>query len=354
MRVPVLDQNRTPLMPTTPARARRLLAQGKAKAYRNKLGLFCLLLKRTVEPNNQPIAVGIDPGSKFEGFSVVGTKDTVLNGMSEAPTHVKKAVEQRRTMRRARRHRKCRRRPVRFNNRLRNKETLPPSTFARWNAKLRILKQLVKILPITDVVVEDVKAITKKGQRRWNVNFSPLEQGKAWFYEQIRMLDLNLHTRAGFETKELRERFGVHKISEKGEKVFTAHAVDAWVLAADITGASHPTERGLFYWVPIRLHRRQLHRLQPSKGGVRKSYGSTRSWGFKRGTLVEHQHPKFNFTYIGGMQRTRERVSLHCIKSGTRLTQHAKRADLRTKTTIAWRPQFLPSLKGGGFLEVNL
>lgn len=67
MRVPVLDTHRNTLMPTTPKRARLLLKQGKARPYWNKLGIFCIILTYDVEPDNQPLAVGIDPGSSFEG-----------------------------------------------------------------------------------------------------------------------------------------------------------------------------------------------------------------------------------------------------------------------------------------------
>ena len=350
MRIPVLDKNLKPLMPTTPARARLLLSHGKAKAYRNKLGIFCIILKEEIEPDNQQIAVGVDPGSHFEGFSVVGTQDTILNGMSEAPRHIKDAVKQRRIMRRSRRHRKLRRRPARFNNRQRNKKTLPPSTFARWNAKVRILKQLAKIIPITDVVVEDVKATTHKGQRRWNINFSPIEHGKEWFYDQIQKMNVNLHTIEGFETMRLREIFRLKKTSSKAKQTFDSHAVDAWVMAADITGAEQPTEKGLFYWIPIRLHRRRLHYLQPSKGSKRKPYGSTRSYGLKRGTLIEHI--KYGIAYIGGMQQKIERVSLHNIKTGKRLTQNAKLHDLQILTTISWRAQFLTINNGTSLRKV--
>ncbi|MDD3934601.1 RRXRR domain-containing protein [Methanoculleus sp. UBA303] len=335
MRVPVMDTHRTPLMPTTPTRARLLLKQGKAKPYWNKLGIFCIILTYTVEPDNRSLVVGIDPGSSFEGWSVVGTKETVLNGMSEAPKHVKKAVEVRRTMRRARRHRKCWRRPARFNNRSRNKEALPPSTFARWNAKIRILEQLRKVLPITDVVVEDVAAGTKKNCTWWNTNFSPLEVGKQWFYRTIRDRGLDLHLHAGYETKELRERFGLKKTRQKSKQVFAAHAVDAWVMAADVSGAEHPTERGLYYWAPIRFFRRQLHRLQPEKGGNRKPYGGTRSLGFSRGTLV--RHIKHGLTYLGGTLKGR--VSLHSAVTGKRVTQNAKVEDCTILTRIAWRTQ---------------
>ena len=112
-------------MPCTPAKARHLFKSGKAKPKRNKLGLFYVQLCYEQEPDNQPLVVGVDPGSKFEGFSVVGTLDTVTNLMVEAPEHVKEAVETRRTMRRARRFRKWRR-PKRFDNRLNRKERLPP------------------------------------------------------------------------------------------------------------------------------------------------------------------------------------------------------------------------------------
>ena len=352
MRIPVLDKNLKPLMPTTPARARLLLKQGKAKAYRNKLGVFCIILKEDVASDNQQIALGIDPGSHFEGFSVVGTQDTILNGMSEAPRHVKDVVEQRRIMRRGRRHRNCRRRPARFNNRQRNKKTLPPSTYARWNAKLRIMKQLMKVIPISDVVVEDVRAVTKKGAKHWNINFSPIEHGKEWFYDQIQKLNVNLHTIQGFETMRLREIFDLKKTKQKSKRNFRSHAVDAWVMAADITGAEQPTERGVFYWIPIRLHRRQLHRLQASKGGDRKPYGGTQSHGLKRGTLVDHV--KHGLTYIGGMQQKIERVSLHNIDAGKRLTQNAKLPDLRVLTTISWRAQFLPATSSGVSLRKPL
>jgi len=344
MRVPVLDTNRVPLMPTTQKRARILLNSGKASAYWNKLGMFCIILKREVLPNNQLLVAGCDPGSSFEGWSVVGTRDTVLNGMSEATTHVKKAVEQRRTMRRARRHRNCRRRPSRFQNRLRNKNTLPPSTHARWNAKLRIIKILQKCLPITVVVVEDVAARTWKGKGVWkhNTNFSAIEQGKLWFYRNITDNGLELHTCKGHETKDLRNQFKLGKTRQKDKRTFVSHAVDAWVLAASISGAKYPTSKDLVYWSPIRLHRRQLQRLEPQKGGKRPDYGGTRSLGISRGVLVCHK--KFGLTYIGG--NSNGKVSLHNYRGGKRLTQSANPKDLTILTRIAWRTQMYPEVTG--------
>src|SRR5262249_52271646 len=151
--------------------------------------------------------VGVDPGSRYEGYSVVGTKETVLNLMVEAPTHVKQAVKTRRTMRRARRFRKWRR-PARNQNRLAREHRLPPSTRSRWEAKARVVAQLQRILPFLDVVVEDVQAKTRPGQgRRWNAAFSPVQVGKAHLYALLRALGVTLHLREGWQTKALRDQY---------------------------------------------------------------------------------------------------------------------------------------------------
>jgi hypothetical protein len=34
-------------------------------------------------------------------------------------------------------------------------------------------KKLKKIFPVTDFVVEDIKARTPKGKKKWNISFSP-------------------------------------------------------------------------------------------------------------------------------------------------------------------------------------
>ncbi|MHB8596204.1 MAG: RRXRR domain-containing protein [Ktedonobacteraceae bacterium] len=162
MRIPVVDSRGMPLMPCTPSKARHLLKEGKAHPKRNKVGLFYLQLTYAQEPDNQPLVVGVDPGSSFEGYSVVGTKDTVLNLMVEAPTHVNDAVEARRTMRRARRFRKWKR-PCRSNNRLNRKKRIAPSTRSRWEAKARVVTHLMTILPLSCVVVEDVQTTTNRG-----------------------------------------------------------------------------------------------------------------------------------------------------------------------------------------------
>lgn len=322
-------------MPCTPGKARLLFKNGKAKPKWNKLGLFYVQLTYEQAPENQPLVVGIDPGSKFEGFSVVGRKETTLNLMVEAPDHVKNAVEVRRTMRRARRQRKWRR-PTRFQNRLNRKQRIPPSTRSRWEAKARIVAHLRKVLPLTDAAVEDVQAQARPGKKRkWNAAFSPIQVGKEHLYRLLREMGLIVHLQQGWQTKALREQYGLKKTTSKSKQSFDSHAVDAWVLAASISGAEQPTCRRLWYVIPARLHRRQLHRLQASKGGERKPYGGTRSLGLKRGTLV--RHPKYGWCCLGGFDRKRQTISLHAYRTNKRLTQGAKGKDCRTLTWVAWR-----------------
>jgi RRXRR protein len=335
-------------MPCTTAKARHLLKEGKAKPRRNKLGLFYVQLCYEQEPANQSLVVGIDPGSKFEGFSVVGSRDTVTNLMVEAPDHVKCAVATRRSMRRARRFRKWRR-PKRFANRIKRKNRLPPSTRSRWEAKGRIVTHLKQIMPLTDAVVEDVQAVTRKGAgSKWNQTFSPVQVGKEHLYALLREMGLAVHLREGWQTKELREQFGLKKSTNKAKTSFDSHAVDSWVLAAWVSHAEKPTCRHLWYVVPARLHRRQLHRLQASRGGERKPYGGTRSLGLRRGTVVTHS--KYGMCTVGGVDRKRQTISLHDYRTNKRLTQGAKIKDCRVLTWVAWRSWFIasPGTRGEG------
>ncbi len=333
MRIPVVDHQGVALMPCTSPKAQLLIKEGKARPKRNKLGLFFIQLTYVQAPDTQPLVMGIDPGSSFEGYSVVGTCDTVLNLMVEAPTHVKNAVETRRTMRRARRHRKWRR-PCRSNNRLNRKKRIPPSTCSRWEAKARVVKHLMTILPLTCVVVEDVQATSKKG-KKWNMAFSPVQVGKMHLYRLLSDMGLQVETREGWQTKELRDFYGLSKTKKKDKQAFDSHAVDAWVLAATVSGATKPTCTRLWYVVPARLYRRQLHALQPSQGGIRRPYGGTWSMGLKRGTLV--MHPKYGLCAVGGCDRKKKTISLHAYRNNKRLTQGAKVDVCHVLTWVAFR-----------------
>ncbi len=319
--VPVVNLKNEPLMPTTILRARRWIATRKGTGFWKK-GVFCVRLNVTPsDDKRQPIAVGVDPGSKKEGFTVKSESHTFLNVQADAVTWVKDAVETRSNMRRARRFRNT---PCRANRMNRARGVIPPSTKARWQWKLRVLNWLGKMFPVQAVVCEDIKAKTK-GQRRWDSSFSPLEVGKQYFYGEVRKV-WRLETRQGWETKELRDAAGLKKSGSKMSNRFDAHCVDSWVLANwYVGGHERPENESMLLIVPLRFHRRQLHAMQPATGNMRRAYGGTRSHDFTRGSLIEH--PKFGLAYIGGCSDTR--VSLHSLDSGVRITRSAKPQDCK-------------------------
>ena len=328
--VPVVDSNQNPLMPTTANRATSWIKSGKATPFWKK-GVFCVRLNQEPSARNmQDIAAGVDPGSKREGFTVKSKAHTYLNVQTEAVDWVKKAVATRRVLRRSRRSRKT---PYRKNRKNRARGGIPPSTKARWGWKLRILSWLKKMFPITIIVVEDIKAWSKKNQKKWNKSFSPLEVGKKWFYQEVRKLGKLIKVQ-GWQTAEKRNEFGLKKISNKLSSSFYAHCVDSFVLALGAVGGKRkPENTRVLRIIPLRFHRRQLHVQIPTKGGKRKRYGGTISLRFKRGSLVKHV--KLGLTYIGGSSK--DRVSLHSLETGKRLTQSAKLEEIKFLTYSSWR-----------------
>jgi hypothetical protein len=205
--------------------------------------------------------------------------------------------------------------------------------------KLRIASWLSKVYPITKFVVEDIAAKTIRGARKWNSSFSPLEVGKKWFYSLLREI-APVETKEGYETKELRDNLGLKKSSNKLAETFDAHCVDSWVLANSYVGGhTQPENESMLLTVPLMFHRRQLHKLQPAKGGIRSPYGGTRSMGFKRGSLVKH--PKWGLAYVGGTSG--DRISLHCVATGRRLCQNAKPAECKFFCFNSWRTKGIGS-----------
>ena len=328
MLVPVVDKNQNPLMPTKPSRAKRWIRSGKATPFW-KNGIFCVRLN--VDPSDtefQKIAVGIDPGSKKEGFTVKAEAHTYLNIQADAHSKVGKKVEKRRELRRGRRSRKCPNRKHRT-NRLANKVRIPAGTRARWDWKLRILDWLSQLYRITHVCVEDIKAGSIERAKKWNQSFSPLEVGKQWFYTEIEKR-WKLLTLQGWETKEIRDRFGLKKSSKKLAETFDAHCVDSWCLAYHVVGGDGVVDNtDIFCISPIPIRRRELHRQNPQKGGKRPRYGGTTWNGLVKNTLV--RHIKYGLTRISGFGK--QGIALYSLE-GQRLCQNAKADDFKVLTRL--------------------
>ncbi len=176
MTVFVIDKEGKPLLPTHPARARKLLRDGKAKVY--QVVPFTIQLERVIENPVGSFTVGIDDGAKYVGIAVVNehTQEVVFHGTIQLRQDVSKKITQRASYRRVRRARKVRHRKARFLNR---KHMQPqPSIRQRKESIVRVLKDLKKVLNITEAVIEqgqfDVSSI-QRGKQLVGVEFQQSE-----------------------------------------------------------------------------------------------------------------------------------------------------------------------------------
>jgi 5-methylcytosine-specific restriction endonuclease McrA len=160
-RIVVLDTNKQPLMPCHPARARKLLAAGKAAVYRRYP--FTIILKYAVdEPKTQSVAVKLDPGSKTTGISVVaqfGRGWVVLwaANLHHRGQQVKRNLDRRRAVRRSRRNRQTRYRAPRFNNRTRPDGWLAPSLKSRVDNVFHWTRKMVGLAPVSRIEIETMR-----------------------------------------------------------------------------------------------------------------------------------------------------------------------------------------------------
>jgi len=113
-------------MPCKPAKARKLLRDGKAFVL--NLSPFTIQLQWDCEENVQPIKLGIDRGSHHTGFCAVGVGQILISGVINHRTDIKDKMIARGQNRRQRRSRLWYR-PKRFLNRASSKRSgrLPPS-----------------------------------------------------------------------------------------------------------------------------------------------------------------------------------------------------------------------------------
>lgn len=317
LRVPVVDQNHQPLMPTTSARARKWIESGKAVKCWSDCGQFYVQL--TIEPsgrNTQDIVIGVDPGKNYSGIGIVSAKFTLYTAHLILPFKtVRERMDNRRLMRRGRRGRRINRkvefskrahRQKRFANRRQGK--LAPSIRANRQLELRIVSELCKIYPVAEIRYEYVKADTDKtsGRKRAKSGsgFSPVMVGQRWMLEHLKQFAPVVKVE-GYQTAQVRNYLGLTKNkANKSKPEFNTHAVDGVAVAAshfveyrkyhllDVDGANWfgfvcITPAPFFVIRRPPYSRRQLHLMLPSIGGIRRKYGgSTTRHGFRKGDLV--------------------------------------------------------------------
>jgi hypothetical protein len=202
----VIDSDGTPLLPTHPARARKLLREGKAVV--KQVVPFTIQLNRRVNDPVGSFEVGVDDGAKHVGIAIKNTKtsEIVFHAQLDHRQDVSGKVEQRRNYRRARRFRLRNRQP-RYKNRIRSK--IAPSIRQRKEAILRVLKDFQKRLKLTKVKVEEVSFNHSK--HTYGKFFSLVEIGKTYLREQIQALGLEYEVTYGYITKEIRLNLGLSK-----------------------------------------------------------------------------------------------------------------------------------------------
>lgn len=140
-------------MPCTPAKARHLLKEGKAKVKSRTP--FTIKLLWDCEENVQDLTLNMDPGSKTLGTAVrnEGTDEVVYAAETVLRNDIPRKMKQRKMFRTTRRNR-LRYREPRFQNRKRKEGWLTPSLRSKVQAHTRELNRVFKLLPISKVVYE--------------------------------------------------------------------------------------------------------------------------------------------------------------------------------------------------------
>lgn len=153
-KVYVISRLGHPLMPCSPAKARHLLDDKKAKVVKRMPFTIRLLYGST--KYIQPIILGVDAGSKTIGLSASTAKEEVFAAEVMPRNDVVENLSTRREFRRARRNRTTRYRKPRSDNRVRSNHErwLAPSVKVKIQEHITSIKRVCTILPISKVVIE--------------------------------------------------------------------------------------------------------------------------------------------------------------------------------------------------------
>lgn len=240
-------------------------------------------------------------------------------------------MDKRRELRRGRRHRKCRRRPARFDNRSKTGK-MAPSIRSRKELELKVDKELCKMYPVSIIGIEDVTF--NHYTKRWGKNFSQVEIGKKWLFEELKNMPGIKEVRPikGFDTNTRRQQLGLKKSSKKEERDVSAHVNDCIAMGSIILGLGIETKTVLRSGVNFdiicrpKYSRRKLHNEQPNKKpnkeGIRRRFGGTTTdWTkIRKGDYVEAIRDKHADTgrrdmlyrgWVGGFENDRKFISVY-------------------------------------------
>ena len=162
MYVYVINKHGEPLMPCSARKARLLLKNKKACVI--KRTPFTVKLLYGSSGYKQDITLGVDAGSKNIGLSASTEKHEFYREELAPRNDVVDLLSTRREFRSARRNRKKRYRPARFDNRVHSKPTgwVAPSVKVKIQEHVTAIKHICRILPITLVRVETAEFDTQR------------------------------------------------------------------------------------------------------------------------------------------------------------------------------------------------
>lgn len=151
----ILDKDNKPLMPTNRhGKVRRLLKSKMAEVVRKQP--FTIKLLYDCGGKTQPVTLGVDSGTKHQGFSATSEKQELYASQIEERDDIKELLATRREVRSTRRSRKTRYRAPRFNNRINSKHKgwLAPSVEHKINSHINEINLICSILPVTNIIIE--------------------------------------------------------------------------------------------------------------------------------------------------------------------------------------------------------
>lgn len=156
-RVFVLNPDKSPLMPCTAKRARKMLEAGRAAVFRRYP--FTIILKTESPRQFQPLTLKFDPGSRVTGMAMVmegktGRKCIWGAELTHRGMAIKLKLQARRALRSSRRSRQLRHRSARFQNRTKPAGWLPPSLMHRVLTVISWAKRLDKLTPLDSFSME--------------------------------------------------------------------------------------------------------------------------------------------------------------------------------------------------------
>ena len=241
------------LMPTTPAKARRLLKEGKAEVYCRRP--FTIRLLYQTGGATQPLVLGVDTGSQHIGISVVRQNQDPQTGTVLLKTDIelrssmekRKLIQTRKVLRRGRRYRKTRYRHPKFkfstkrvysdkpnkngkhweklSNNMQTKKHegwLPPSIESKVEQHSNWISRYLNILPENTELRIELGRFDIQHMKNPGIHGEMYQQGDLYGYENVKAF---VFDRDGYTCQVCKHKAGTVSLSGRTVKLI-AHHVD--------------------------------------------------------------------------------------------------------------------------------